>query len=312
MGCLWFLTHTRGTKLMVKHWKVVLLLVALSCMPLVSQAQKAEAAAAFKAQKWQEAIALYKQVTEKDPNDGASWYALGSAALMADDSKLAITAYEHSVQLKNRPVFSLYNLACAHARLGESDQAFDALEKLAQLGASFATQMEKDPDLASLRSLPRYQPVLAHMKQIGSPCQSDPNSRQFDFWAGDWDVYDGRGTLSGTSHVEPSLDGCLLIENWQAAIGGSGKSFNTYNPGAHKWQQFWVASNGTVTSYDGEFLDGAMRFEGTQNPRGGKPVPVRLTFTPLPDGRVRQTGEISTDGGASWSIGYDFYYVRKK
>jgi tetratricopeptide (TPR) repeat protein len=297
---------------MVTHKWVVLLVGALFFMPAIAQAQKAEAEAAVKAQNWQQAVALYKQVTEKDPTDGGSWYALGSAALMADDPKLAVAAYEHSVQLKNRPVFSLYNLACAHARLGESEQAFDALEQLAQLGASFAAQMEKDPDLASLRSLPRYQQVLEQMKQGATPCKNDATHRQFDFWAGDWDVYDGRGTLNGTSHVEPSLDGCLLIENWQAAIGGSGKSFNTYNSGTHKWQQFWVSNNGTVTEYEGEFRDGAMRFSGTQNPRTGNAVPVRLTFTPLADGRVRQTGEISTDGGASWSIGYDLYYVRKK
>lgn len=296
----------------MKQPTIVLLFLALIGMPLFSHAQKDEAAAAFKAQNWQQAVALYKQVTEKDPTDGGSWYALGNAALMANDPKLAVTAYQHSVELKNQPGLSLYNLACAHARLGESDQALDSLEKLAQLGVPFATQMEKDPDLASLRTLPRYQQVLGHMKQVSAPCQNDPTSRQFDFWAGDWNVYDGHGTLNGTSHVEPSLDGCLLIENWESALGGSGKSFNTYNPGMHKWQQFWVSSNGTVTAYDGGFRDGAMRFTGTQNSRAGAPTPVRLTFTALPDGRVRQMGEISTDAGASWTVGYDLYYVRKK
>lgn len=277
------------------------------------RAQKAEANAALKAQNWPQAVALYKQVVDKDPQDGPSWYSLGSAALMANDPELAVTAYEHSIQLKNQPGLSLYNLACAHARLGEADRALDALEKLAQLSAPLATQMEHDTDLASLRSLPRYQQVLAQVKRAAAPCQDDPVSRQFDFWAGDWKVYDIRGTLNGNSHVQPALDGCLLVENWQAVLGsGSGKSFNTYNPGTHKWQQFWVSSNGTVTSYDGEFREGAMRFSGTQNSRAGKPIPVRLTFTPLPDGRVRQMGEISTDGGTTWTTGYDLYYERKK
>jgi Tetratricopeptide repeat len=293
----------------MKKW--IVLLVAVGCVG-IAQAQKEEAAAAAKAQKWEQAVALYKQVTDKNPGDGGSWYALGTAALMANDPATAVTAYQHSVELKVQPAFSLYNLACAQARLGESDQALDSLEKLAQLGAPFATQMEKDPDLASVRSLPRYQTVLQSMKQGAAPCANDAVSRQFDFWAGEWNVYDGKGTLQGTSRVEPSLDGCLLIENWQGALGGSGKSFNTYNPGIHKWQQFWVSSSGGVTIYDGEFKDGAMRFLGTQNTRGGNPMPARLTFTPLPDGRVRQMGEISTDGGASWAVGYDLYYARKK
>ncbi len=296
---------------MSRH-RIIASLVAILFLPLMAQAQKTAAEAAAKSQDWQQAVALYKQVTEKDANDGGSWYALGSAALMAGDARLAVTAYEHSLQLKTQPAFSLYNLACAHARLGESEPALDSLDKLAQLGTPFASQMEKDPDLNSLRSMPRYQQVLEHMKQAATPCLHDPTSRQFDFWAGEWEVFDGQGTRQGSSRVEPSLDGCLLIENWQAALGGSGKSFNTYNAGTHKWQQFWVSNNGTVTAYEGEFKDSAMRFSGTQNPRAGKAVPVRLTFTPLPDGRVRQMGEISSDGGASWSVGYDLYYVRKK
>lgn len=296
---------------MNQHSKIVSLVAVLFFLPLLAQAQKAEAEAAAKAQDWPQAVALYKQVTGKDPDDGPSWYALGTAALMAGDAKLAVTAYDHSLQLKTQPALSLYNLACAHARLGESQQALDSLDRLAQLGASFASQVEKDPDLSSLRSIPRYQQVVEHMKQAATPCLHDPASRQFDFWAGEWDVFDGQGRRQGSSRVEPSLDGCLLIENWQAVLGGSGKSFNTYNAGTHQWQQFWVSNTGTVTSYQGEFRDGAMRFSGTQNQRSGGPLPVRLTFTALPDGRVRQMGEISTDGGATWSVGYDLYYARK-
>lgn len=296
---------------MIKHKAAVLLIVVL-CASRLALAQKAEAEAAAKSGNWRQAISLYQQVTDKDPNDGASWYALGTAALMGNDAKVAVTAYTHSFQLKVRPALSLYNLACAYARLGESDHALDALEKLAQLGVPFAAQMEKDHDLDRLRSSPRYKQVLQEMKQIATPCLTDPINRQFDFWAGDWDVFDTNGTRVGSSHEELSLDGCLLIENWQSALGGTGKSFNTYNPGTHQWQQFWIDSNGTVTIFAGEFRDGAMRFTGTNNSPRTAPSPERLTFTPLPDGRVRQMGEVSADGGATWSVGYDFYYVRKK
>jgi hypothetical protein len=150
------------------------------------------------------------------------------------------------------------------------------------------------------------------MKDVLTPCEKDPINRQFDFWVGDWEVFDTRGTRTGTSHVERSLDGCLIIENWEARLGDKGKSFNTYNPGTHKWQQYWVSSTGGVTFYEGEFKDGSMRFVGTNNPRSGTPGPVRLTFTPLDGGRVRQFGEVSTDNGATWNVGYDFVYVPKK
>jgi hypothetical protein len=290
-------------------------IVSLSVLVFVSiyaHAQKAEAEAAAKAKDWPKAINLYKQVTQNDPSDGASWYALGSAALMAGDAKLAVTGFEQSVKLNNQPFFSLYNLACAQARLGRSEEALNTLEKLAQAGGPFAGQMEKDPDLDSVRAMPRFKEIAEQMKRVAAPCANDAINHQLDFWSGEWEVYDAHGTRQGSSHVDPSLDGCLLVENWQGALGGSGKSFNTYNPGTHKWQQFWVSSGGGVTLYDGEFKDGAMHFTGTQNSRTGNPTPARLTFTALPDGRVRQTGEVSADGGANWTVAYDLYYVRKK
>ena len=293
-----------------RYWSVSLILLVVASIS--ANAQKVEAEAAAKAQDWPKAITLYKQVTEKNPSDGASWYALGSAALMAGDAKLAVTALEQSVKLNNQPFLSLYNLACAQARLGRSDEALDTLEKLAQAGGPFAAQMEKDPDMDPIRAMPRFKEIAEQMKRVAAPCANDAINHQLDFWAGDWEVYDAQGTRQGSSHVDPSLDGCLLVENWQGALGGSGKSFNTYNPGKHNWQQFWVSSGGAVTIYDGEFKEGAMRFIGTQNSRSGNPAPVRLTFTALADGRVRQTGETSADGGASWTVTYDLYYVRKK
>ena len=38
---------------------------------------------------------------------------------------------------------------------------------------------------------------------------------------------------------------------------------------------------------------------------------MRLTFTPLNSNTVRQLGESSTDGGATWKTTYDFLYHRK-
>jgi tetratricopeptide (TPR) repeat protein len=291
--------------------RFVVLLVFLTVLPF-AHAQKTEAAAAAKAQQWPQAVALYKQAVEKDPSDGASWYELGAAALKVNDARTAISAFENSLQLKNRPAFSAYNLACAHARLGEKDKALDQLDSLAKLNAPFATLVEGDSDFASLRHEPRYADIVQRMKDVLTPCEKDPINRQFDFWVGDWEVFDTRGTRTGTSHVERSLDGCLIIENWEARLGDKGKSFNTYNPGTHKWQQYWVSSTGGVTFYEGEFKDDSMRFVGTNNPRAGTPGPVRLTFTSLDGGRVRQFGEVSTDNGATWNVGYDFIYVHRK
>jgi hypothetical protein len=55
-----------------------------------------------------------------------------------------------------------------------------------------------------------------------------------------------------------------------------------------------------------------MRYEGESHLQGGGKVLRRLTFFNLGADRVRQFSERSTDGGKTWTIGYDFTYIRKK
>jgi hypothetical protein len=74
-----------------------------------------------------------------------------------------------------------------------------------------------------------------------------------------------------------------------------------------------VAQGGGVLEYDFGVFDGkAMVFKTAPftPPAGGQAV-LRLTFTPLPDGTVRQHAERSTDAGTTWTTQYDFYYHRK-
>ena len=54
-----------------------------------------------------------------------------------------------------------YNGACVWAQLGESDKALDLLEKWAShVGRENLDWMQEDPDLDSLRELPRYKKIL--------------------------------------------------------------------------------------------------------------------------------------------------------
>ena len=140
------------------------------------------------------------------------------------------------------------------------------------------------------------------------PCESDERHRQFDFWIGQWEVRGAGGKLAGTNTIEKTLNGCLLIENWTSVGGGSGKSVNYFDPGTGKWKQDWIDAGGGVIHYEGEFRDGAMRFEGVNYNRDGSSEPSRMAFTPLGDGTVRQFIEQSSDGGESWYVWFDAIY----
>ena len=54
-----------------------------------------------------------------------------------------------------------------------------------------------------------------------------PESRQFDFWIGEWDVTTPDGKPAGSSRIERIANGAGLLENWSgypAPAGGNGKS----------------------------------------------------------------------------------------
>ena len=152
-----------------------------------------------------------------------------------------------------------------------------------------------------------------------TPCTSNPEYRQFDFWIGEWEVYGKNGKKAGDSKIELILDSCIILENWKSAnpVQGlyySGKSFNTYNAITKQWQQTWVDNAGGTT----EFLEG--RYENNKMVFLTKPFQFkkdtiavhRLTFYNLEPDKVRQHGEISKDSGLTWVTEYDLEYRRKK
>jgi hypothetical protein len=144
------------------------------------------------------------------------------------------------------------------------------------------------------------------------PCRASAEYRQLDFWVGEWEVFGPKGKVVGSSSVQLILGDCVVFENWTGGGGYSGKSFNLYDAAARKWKQFWVDDHGGMLEFTGEFKDGAMRYAGRSTAQDGKPVIDRLTFFPLPEGRVRQLWEQSPDEGKTWNTVFDGTYVRKK
>ena len=141
--------------------------------------------------------------------------------------------------------------------------------------------------------------------QRPNPCDAAPY-RAFDFWLGDWDVFATNGDKAGENAITIEENGCLLIERWTSVQGGTGQSYNFYDPGMEKFRQVWV-SLGAVIDYAGELNeDGAMVLEGDINYRNGTSFPFRGTWTLQEDGSVRQHFQqknLETDNWDDWFIG---------
>jgi hypothetical protein len=131
--------------------------------------------------------------------------------------------------------------------------------------------------------------------------------RHFDFWLGDWRVEDAKGQHLGDNRVVPLLGGAVLQEHWRGSKGGRGTSLNAFLPERGVWQQTWLDQQGRPLVLEGGLKDGAMVLEGAQSQESRS----RITWTPLPDGRVRQHWEQSADAGKTWTATFDGYYRRR-
>jgi hypothetical protein len=142
--------------------------------------------------------------------------------------------------------------------------------------------------------------LAAFVPPARSQTAAPPESHQFDFWLGQWDVFDLQGNPGGTSRVDSIAEGHGLLENWTDASGTTGKSLNVYNAQKMCWQQFWVGDGTPVLELSGSLVAGSMVLAGERTSRAGAKVLDRITWTPNADGTVTQKWESSSDSGKNW------------
>ena len=144
------------------------------------------------------------------------------------------------------------------------------------------------------------------------PCEELEQFRDFDFWLGEWDVHLANGDLAGTNVITREERGCVLVERWTGASGGTGMSVNYVDMTTGEWVQVWNAAGGSQINIRGGLTDDGMLLEGTlHNVGGGTTAPFRGLWTPLADGRVRQYFEQSNDGGETWVPWFEGFYTRQ-
>ena len=156
-------------------------------------------------------------------------------------------------------------------------------------------------------------PISAQTPQKPAPC-STSEYRQFDFWVGEWNVFaTGKTMQVATSRIEKLYGGCAIRENWMPNSGTAGGSLNGYDAREKLWRQTWHDGSGARVEFDGGLANANMVLTGLWRDviAPGKDALVRMTYTPSPDGSVRQFGEQSVDFGVTWQTSFDFTYKPK-
>ena len=148
------------------------------------------------------------------------------------------------------------------------------------------------------------------------PCETNPKYTEFDFWIGDWTVYNQQHTIAGYSKISKILENCVILEEWTSAttlkngMYYSGKSYNTFDINSGEWQQCWVDNVGGSTEFlHGKYENKALVFTTDSFKKDTiNSAKRRLTFFNLEKDKVRQLGEISLDNGKTWKTEYDLEY----
>lgn len=124
------------------------------------------------------------------------------------------------------------------------------------------------------------------------PCCSEHHAK-FDFWVGDWVVFDTTGTQVGENLIVKLENNCIINEHWTGAKGLSGRSYNYYDKSDSTWNQLWIDSNGGNLVLKGKPIDNLMILKS--NLKKGKRVDWyynKITWTNNSDGSVTQLWEI--------------------
>jgi ketosteroid isomerase-like protein len=136
---------------------------------------------------------------------------------------------------------------------------------------------------------------------------TSPDHKQFDFWVGDWEVFEADGTTKAADvRVEKILGGCVLHEIYGDTTGLHGESFSAYDTQRKIWHQTWVTNLGQLLLIDGAAKDGALEFDGALD-RANPASRVHAIWKPIADG-VRETAVTSTDDGRTWKQWFDLIF----
>ena len=267
---------------------------------------------------------MCREIVAEDSSNSQAWFLLGYSLHAQGEIDHAIFAHLKATTFPQTAPLAYYNLGCAHALKGNTDQAFKALGKAAELGINNPQQYKGDTDLKSLHKDSRWGKLLGSMMpqltaqskpKKASKADADSSASALHFWVGEWDVYSAKsGQLAGHNTLAFRVNNLVIHESWKDN-SSTGESWNFYDPIAKAWKQTWIGSGGDSIEFTADTESDAegVMFVGTAYQPNRKPQTNhhRMHVRPIGNGMVRQTGSDASSDGSTWTVRYDLIYVPK-
>lgn len=112
---------------------------------------------------WHQAVDGYSALLDTDVESASLLQRLGHAMMSEGQYKDSIAIHERLVKLDPDNSTAHYNIACAHAKLGEINKALLSLEQAINLGFIRADLLRSDPDLDPIRNDERFKALITKL-----------------------------------------------------------------------------------------------------------------------------------------------------
>ncbi|WP_299710698.1 hypothetical protein [uncultured Tenacibaculum sp.] len=155
-----------------------------------------------------------------------------------------------------------------------------------------------------------FSSILA--QNTANPCNNEAY-HQFDFWVGDWDVYDIKGNLIGNNLIKAMPNACAIQENWTSTNGNSlGTSYSYFDRADNKWHQLWIDNKGFVLKTSGNFSQNEMTLQSDLVENQNKKYYNKIIWKKNDNGTVTQTWQYIGSDNKLIKEAFKGIYKRKK
>ncbi len=137
--------------------------------------------------------------------------------------------------------------------------------------------------------------------------------RQFDFWLGNWDVYNSAGKKVGENKIVLMQDSCAIQENWTSG-DQTGTSYSYYNANDKMWSQVYIDNTGNILELKGKYKNGRMilKSKPVVNPKNKKSTQNVIIWFQDDSGFVHQKWDIVNSKDSVVAVAFDGIYKKKK
>ena len=173
--------------------------------------------------------------------------------------------------------------------------------------------------LLAFASLSPRSSAIGATRASATACDT-PQHHQFDYWVGDWLVFDGANNnlLVAVDHIEKRAEGCIIQQNLTFITDKyrrEGVSYRLAGIGVNRfdgerWLQLWADNQwGAIALQGTPDEQGSLVFTSIIPSRGRD---LKLIYEKRTDGTVRNLEYVAPTGTQKWEKYGDLIYRRNR